>query len=626
MAILQLNNESKRSKKTGIFWLLILVLLLLMISAFLAVPLLQSYHPQHTYAEKIFDQDRVTIVDIIMDEEDLTALLANPLAEEMYSATVVINGEQVEHVGVRTKGNSSLSSVARSDSERYSLKLDFDYYISNQHVYGLKKLNLNNNFSDSTQMREYVSYQLMEYMDVPTPAFSYMYVTVNGQEWGLYLGVENIEETFLQRQFIDGSGDLYKPEGTGSDLKWISDSIDDYSGLNLKTNFGRTDQSAMMAFLDVINHDGNIEQVADVDEMLRYFAANTALVNLDSYQGTMKHNYYLYEQDGIFSILPWDYNMSFGGFGGFGGGRGGFGAGGAGGFIEQPGLPQDGPAEEGRQPLGGFPEGGFPQGEIPEGGFRPGGFPEAGFPPMDLSPDANFPGDFNNPNREGGVFDMSANWFTDSNINFSITTPVSGTSIEDRPLLHALLSVDEYRERYKQYLEDIAIHFFTEEHIQGMMEQVSELILPYVEKDPTKFYTTQQFIEGIYGEQSLPQFAKQRAESILAQLSGELVVDAAIDDRMPTLPNGRGAGPDRNMNRDQGMRNEQRPPAQQFPNRDHGGPAAIAFPGMPGFTSPNGLNEEPQNTTNQLLLNSSFSILLVGAIVFVAVFQRRKIG
>ena len=42
--------------------------------------------------------------------------------------------------------------------------------------------------------------------------------------------------------------------------------------------------------LDVINHGGNLEDVLDVDEVIRYFAANTALVSLDRYQGTMMHN------------------------------------------------------------------------------------------------------------------------------------------------------------------------------------------------------------------------------------------------------------------------------------------------------------------------------------------------
>ncbi|MDQ7860061.1 CotH kinase family protein [Peribacillus frigoritolerans] len=83
-------------------------------------------------------------------------------------------------------------------------------------------------------MREYLSYELMDKMGIATPGHSYMYVTINGKEWGLYLGVEAIEETFLNTNFTDGTGDLYYPDGTGSDLKWISEDIDDYTGLNLK--------------------------------------------------------------------------------------------------------------------------------------------------------------------------------------------------------------------------------------------------------------------------------------------------------------------------------------------------------------------------------------------------------
>jgi hypothetical protein len=48
--------------------------------------------------------------------------------------------------------------------------------------------------------------------------------------------------------------------------------------------------------------------------MLRYLAASTVMGNLDSYQGTLAHNYYLYEESGQFSIIPWDLNESFGTF------------------------------------------------------------------------------------------------------------------------------------------------------------------------------------------------------------------------------------------------------------------------------------------------------------------------
>ena len=51
----------------------------------------------------------------------------------------------------------------------------------------------------------------------------------------------------------------------------------------------------------------------DVDNILKYMAVHTFVVNDDSLSGTMAHNYYLYEYNGRLNILPWDYNLSFGG-------------------------------------------------------------------------------------------------------------------------------------------------------------------------------------------------------------------------------------------------------------------------------------------------------------------------
>ncbi len=368
----------------------------------------------NTYTESVFDQSKVTTVDITLADEDLDSILENPTEKEIVNADVTIDGETVKNVGFRTKGNLSLNSVVQmGDSDRYSWKIDFDYYQEDQDLHGLKKLALNNNYSDPTYMREYLSYELMDKMDIATPGHSYMYMTINGKEWGLYLGVEAIEETFLTTNFTDGTGDLYYPDGTGSDLKWISEDIDDYTGINLKTN-DNSDQSAMIKMLDAINNGGNLEEVLDVDEMLRYFAANTALVNLDHYQGDKKHNYYLYEENGVFSILPWDYNMSFGGYSG-GGGR----------------LAGDSDQETDDQKNGTAAEG------------------NADDTKQD---DKELLGGAPNMNG-GGMMDMSSNFMNESNINFSITEPVSGTTLEERPLLNALLSNDEYREKYYDYLK-----------------------------------------------------------------------------------------------------------------------------------------------------------------------------
>ncbi|WP_409367357.1 CotH kinase family protein [Lysinibacillus sp. 38-6] len=506
---------------------------------------IETKNTEFSYETLVFNKSKVTTVDIEIPQEDWEDMLENAADEELKQADVTINGKKVENVAIRTKGNLSLRSVVNSDSDRYSLKIDFDYYDDNQSLYGLKKLNLNNNYSDSTLMREYLSYELMEKMGLPTPAHSYMYVTVNGEERGLYLGVEAVDETFLANNYGSNDGFLFKPDGTGSDLKYISDNIDDYTGIGLKTNEDNIDNSKLIEMLDAINNGGDIEKYLDVDEMLRYFAVNTALVNLDSYQGNMKHNYYLYENKGVFSIIPWDYNMSFGGFGVGGGGMGGGNPNQMRGNADK-NLSADETEDNANTAATKQPQSGQPNGEQPREGN--GELPQNGQPNGEQAQEGQSNGDKSqegqaNANRNKGGFDMgggmSGDLMADSAINFSITTPVSGTTLEERPLLNALLSNETYRAKYESYLEELATTYLTEDYIQSITNNLATLLTSYEEADPTKFYTTEQFLEGVAGDNSLPEFAKQRSESILKQLSGELVIEtSATAQGNVDMPNG----------------------------------------------------------------------------------------
>lgn len=271
---------------------------------------------EYPYLENLFAEGVVNEINIEISEEDWADLVENPLEETYYAVDVTINGETLSNVALRTKGNNTLTSVASSDSDRYSFKIDFDYFNDGENYYGLKKLNLNNNYGDASYMREYISYRIMGEMGIPVPATSNTHITINGEEWGLYLAVEPIDEVFLERTFGDSTGDLYKPDGTGADLVYRGDDMSEYPGLVLKTNEETSDGSAILDLMKALESGEGLEDVLDVDEVLRYLAANVALANYDSYLGNTTHNYYLYEQDGRFTIVPWDYNYSFGGFGG----------------------------------------------------------------------------------------------------------------------------------------------------------------------------------------------------------------------------------------------------------------------------------------------------------------------
>ncbi len=265
------------------------------------------------YMSKYFRPDQVMEINIEIGEADWQDMMENAIDEEFHPASVTVNGDVYPYVKIRTKGNSSLSSVVRSDSDRYSFKINFNGLTKGQTMAGVTQLNLNNNFSDPSYMREYLAYQIFEEMGVATPARAFAAVYVNGEYWGLYLAVESVLEPFLERNFRHLTGDLYK--SVGNALTYNGPSKSDYTGLEVKSKRKNADWSKLITMLDVLNNGGDIEKYLDVDGVLRYLAVSTALANFDSYQGIMGHNYYLYEKDGVFTILPWDLNMAFGGFG-----------------------------------------------------------------------------------------------------------------------------------------------------------------------------------------------------------------------------------------------------------------------------------------------------------------------
>jgi spore coat protein CotH len=261
-----------------------------------------------------FSEDTVEDIYITISDTDWDSLLASPLLEEYHSASITYRDVTLDDVAFRTKGSSSLQAVANTNSTRYSFKVDMNYYVDGQKLLGMKKINLNNNYKDPSYMRERLSYDMMRFLNIPTPRLSYVNLYINGFLHGLYTLVEQVDSEFLEENFENPEGDLYKPDGTGSDLLWIGSDFAAYSGVELKTNEDSADNAAFINMVDLLNSGSDLESVVDVDEVLRYLAVSTALSNLDSYQGALAHNYYLYEQDGVFSIIPWDFNESFGTF------------------------------------------------------------------------------------------------------------------------------------------------------------------------------------------------------------------------------------------------------------------------------------------------------------------------
>ncbi len=512
------------------------------------------------YETTLFDTSKVHTIDIVMDNWD--EFTENCKSEEYYICSVVIDGEAFKNVAIRGKGNTSLSQV---NNDRYSYKIEFDHYDSTTTYHGLDKLCLNNIIQDNTYMKDYLTYQMMNDMGVASPLCSYAYITVNGEDWGLYLAVEAVEDSFLQRNYGIDYGELYKPDsmsmgggrgngdkfdmdefmsstdstdttqnennknnentnnnsennpqqfngdfengnfpqrpdgsqggfggqrpggmtppdnsgdsqnsffgnmpegmtpptdndfaqkfengelqlpedfknnfggggpgGMGSSdvkLQYIDDNVSSYSNIfeNAKTDVTNADKTRLINSLEKLSNNEDIENIVDIESVISYFVVHNFVLNFDSYTGSMIHNYYLYENDGTMQMIPWDYNLAFGGF-------------------------------------------------------------------------------------------MSMGSAT-TLVNYPIDSPVSGGSTEDRPMINWIFESEEYTELYHECFNEFITEYFDSGYFESMIDEVISLISPYVQKDLTKFCTYEEYEKGV---KTLKEVCMLRAESVKGQLNGTI--------------------------------------------------------------------------------------------------------
>ena len=331
------------------------------------------------YETALFDTDSVISVNILMDDADWNAMLENSTAEEYYQCDVEINGTTFYRVGIRPKGNTSLTSIANDPTtDRYSFKLEFDHYVDGQSCFGLDKLILNNNYADATNMKEALIYDMYQYLGADASLYNYAKISVNGEYWGVYLALEAVEDSFLLRNYGVQDGELYKPDsmnidgggepggdfkaddmdfenmtppdmdredapqppdssgerpaenfdfpdgkggfsmgGGGADLNYTDDELDSYETIwdGEIADTTKADHKRVVTALKNISEGNALEDYMDVDNLLRYMAVHIFSVNEDSLSGSMAHNYYLYEAGGKLNLIPWDYNLALGGMG-----------------------------------------------------------------------------------------------------------------------------------------------------------------------------------------------------------------------------------------------------------------------------------------------------------------------
>lgn len=262
----------------------------------------------------IFSQGKITEINVEIEESDWNDLVENAKEETYYSVDLTINGKTITNVGFRAKGYSSLITVADSESNRYGFRVKLDKYMDDQTINGLDTFVLNASFADPSYMREYLTYAASAHLGVMTPNLAYTKLSINGEFFGLYLAIEAYDDSFVERYTDSKDTVLYKADSESCTLTLD----DDTSGFDVK--YGEDDDySNIKQLIRVLNettedNKEQLEEILDIDSVLKAIAVNTVMGNYDSYSGSKAHNYYLLYENGKFSYIGWDYNMSIGGF------------------------------------------------------------------------------------------------------------------------------------------------------------------------------------------------------------------------------------------------------------------------------------------------------------------------
>ncbi|WP_229792640.1 CotH kinase family protein [Ulvibacter litoralis] len=278
---------------------------------------------EKSFSQDLYDITTIQTIEIVFAQSNWDELLDIQMAgdnEYTEAESVTINGELFEQVGVKYKGNSSYDP----NSNKNPFHIELDTYVD-QDYQGYKDIKLANVYFDPSFVRETVSYNIAgQYMDAPQANYANVYV--NGDLMGLYTNTEAITKRFVDNRFgskINAFFSCSPPDGAGPgsnnfpNLQYLGTNSSSYDDAYEIKSDGTDDWNDLIELTNILNNDiTNIESVLDVDRALWMLAFDNVLVNLDSYIGQFKQNYYLYETDsGVFNSIVWDLNMSFGTFG-----------------------------------------------------------------------------------------------------------------------------------------------------------------------------------------------------------------------------------------------------------------------------------------------------------------------
>ncbi len=198
-----------------------------------------------------------------------------------------------------------------------AFKLKFNMTVPGQRLDGINKLTLNNMVQDPSLVHEWASYTLFRSMGVPAPRVGYASVYINGKLWGFYLTLEPYDKVSLSWNY-PRTQHLY--EALWSDR--YPDITVGRTNLAYEVDEGSTtSRTDLQALEDAVNNysmsSSQVQSVLNVPGMVTTMAVEQYLNHWDGYSSLMPwapNNYYLHsDDDGVFELLPWGTDQTFGG-------------------------------------------------------------------------------------------------------------------------------------------------------------------------------------------------------------------------------------------------------------------------------------------------------------------------
>lgn len=269
----------------------------------------------------LFDSSSVHDVEITVDQADIGDAISTYLTEDdktWIGATVTVDGQVFDEVGLRLKGNSSLRSISTDDAqtpEELPWLVRLDKYIDGQSLDGVTSFVIRSNTSE-TALNEAVALELIGLVGLATEEATATRVSFNDGQESLRLVIENPDDAWATTEFTT-VGTLYKAESTG-DYSYRGDDPDAYDEV-FDLEAGTEDYAPLTDFLQFINESDDATFGAelgdhlDVDAFATYLAVQELVANNDDIDGRGNNSYLHFDADtGLMTVVAWDQNLSFG--------------------------------------------------------------------------------------------------------------------------------------------------------------------------------------------------------------------------------------------------------------------------------------------------------------------------